>query len=242
MALDFWAQRERTALRKNSIPEHVAIIMDGNGRWAKQRGLPRLAGHAEGLHALERVVKEAVALHIKYLSVYAFSTENWKRPQEEITGLMKLFFKAMDEAVTKLIKNDIRIMFLGDLSRFPAEMKKVMDETMRSSAKNNRLTLNIMINYGSRQELTTAVNKLLSSGKKEVSEDDISKALYTGDIPDPDLLIRTSGELRISNFLLWQSAYTEFWVTKKFWPDFNSILLRQAVNDFQKRHRRKGGL
>lgn len=242
MALDLWAQRERTALRKNTIPEHVAIIMDGNGRWARRRGLPRLAGHAEGMNALERVLKEAVLLNIKYLTVYAFSTENWKRPKEEVDGLMKLFVKGMNEAVAKLLKNNIRMRFLGDLSKFSPEMAKMMNETMRSSAQNKGLTLNIMINYGSRQELTAAVNNLLDSGKKEISEADISKALYTGDMPDPDLLIRTSGELRISNFLLWQIAYTEFWLTKKLWPDFNGVLLRRAIRDFQKRDRRKGGL
>lgn len=216
--------------------------MDGNGRWARRRGLPRLAGHAEGMNALERVLKEAVLLNIKYLTVYAFSTENWKRPKEEVDGLMKLFVKGMNEAVAKLLKNNIRMRFLGDLSKFSPEMAKMMNETMRSSAQNKGLTLNIMINYGSRQELTAAVNNLLDSGKKEISEADISKALYTGDMPDPDLLIRTSGELRISNFLLWQIAYTEFWLTKKLWPDFNGVLLRRAIRDFQKRDRRKGGL
>lgn len=242
MQPDLFAQWQRTLIFKKKLPEHIAIIMDGNGRWAKMRGLPRLAGHSQGLKALEKTVREAALLGVKYLSVYAFSTENWKRPAEEINGLMRLFLEGMQKAMQELIGNNIKINFLGELSKFPAEIQKMIKETTEKSKNNKKLILNIMLNYGARAEIIQAVNNILKTDKKSIDAADFSNYLYTKDLPDPDLLIRTSGEQRISNFLLWQCAYTEFWFTKKFWPDFNGKTLRQAISSFQQRQRRQGGL
>ncbi|GBR76749.1 undecaprenyl pyrophosphate synthetase [Candidatus Termititenax persephonae] len=238
--MGIWTDIQRHQLRQGLIPRHVAIIMDGNGTWARRRGLPRTAGHARGAEALRRAATEAATLGIQYLSVYAFSTENWKRPPEEVAYLMKLFGQSLREKVPELVEQQIAIRFLGNLKKFSPTLQKLMRRAeQKTSRPAPRLTVNVLINYGGRAEIIRAIQK---SKNKKVSAATFAQYLYTAGLPDPDLLIRTSGQLRLSNFLLWQSAYTEFWFTQKCWPDFNGRLFRQAVRDFQKRQRRQGGL
>lgn len=240
---EFFAQQQRKKLAKKTLPVHLAVIMDGNGRWATWRGLPRGAGHQRGAEALGRTIQESYVLGIKYLSVYAFSTENWKRPQEEIALLQKLLKKVLTEQVTDLKKRKISVRFLGDLSRFSKELQGLMNKaTKETSFSDAKLFLNIMLNYGGRPEIVMAVNQIIKEKHSKIDETLFAKYLYTQGIPDPDLLIRTSGELRVSNFLLWQIAYSEIWITKKMWPDFNGRLLRKAVKAYQQRNRRKGGV
>lgn len=228
------------------VPRHVAIIMDGNGRWARLRGLPRTEGHRAGVEALRGVVSACGELGIRYLTVYAFSTENWYRPKTEVGALMGLLVSAMKAYLDELLTNGVRIRVIGDISCLPAMAKAAVEEAVRRTACNSRLDLILALNYGGRQEITAAVRaiarKVLAG---ELREDEITEALvaqnlYTADIPDPDLLIRPSGEMRVSNFLLWQIAYTELWVTDVLWPDFGREHLFQAVRDFQKRERRFG--
>ena len=239
----FFAQRERKKLAKKTLPVHIAIIMDGNGRWAKRRGLPRSVGHQRGAEALGRTIQEACALDIKYLSVYAFSTENWQRPPTEVAALQRLLKKVLTEQLADIKKQKIAVSFLGDLSRFSRELQRLMAKTEKESAcRDKKLSLNIMLNYGGRHEIVGAVNKIIKTKIKQINEVSFAQYLYTRNLPDPDLLIRTSGELRVSNFLLWQIAYSEIWITKKFWPDFNGKGLRQAIKAYQKRERRKGGV
>ncbi|MDR1113920.1 MAG: di-trans,poly-cis-decaprenylcistransferase [Candidatus Margulisbacteria bacterium] len=242
--LSIWTDIQRRRLRAGNIPGHVAVIMDGNGTWAARRGLPRTAGHSRGAEALRRVTTEAAALGVKYLTVYAFSTENWKRPRAEIQHLMDLFAKYLREKVPDLVKNKITIRFLGGLKKFSPPLQKLMKTAERKTtyAAQPLLTVNVMLNYGGRAEIIRAVNAALKAGEKKLTEETFAKYLFTADLPDPDLLIRTSGQLRLSNFLLWQSAYTEFWFTRKCWPDFDGRLFRQAVRSFQRRQRRKGAL
>jgi undecaprenyl diphosphate synthase len=225
----------------SEVPEHIAIIMDGNGRWAKERGLPRTAGHKEGGEALKRTIRACRELGVRYLSVYAFSTENWKRPEEEVSFLQSLLHQALLSEVKKLAKQGIRLRFLGDLTAFSEDLRKKIQEAEDLTAVNTEYQLNIMLNYGSRDEIICAVNKAITSGK-EVNEADFSNLLYTTGIPDPELIIRTSGEKRLSNFLLWQSAYSELWFTDTYWPDFNKEVLQQAIAEYALRCRRFGGL
>lgn len=220
---------------------HVAFIMDGNGRWAKRRGLARSAGHVRGAQAFRRVINYCHRVGIPTVTVYAFSTENWARPREEIAGIMKLLDDFLDEAQNRALVEDARIVFLGDKGPLDAALRKKAEEIERLSAK-GKWTLNIALNYGGRDEIVHAVNALLSEGKTLVSEADLSRALYTAHSPDPDLVIRTGGDLRISNFLLWQSAYAEYYFTKTLWPDLGEHELYRAFSDFCKRHRRFGGL
>jgi len=237
----FWENIQRRKLRRGSVPAHIAIIMDGNGTWAKRRGLPRNAGHSRGADALKRTLTEAGQLGVKYLTVFAFSTENWKRPTAEINHLMNLFMRSLREATPNLVKNKIAVRFLGGLQKFSPALQKQMRKTEQLT-QNDRplLTFNVMLNYGGRDEIIRAVNK--ARKVKKVTEKSFEQFLYTANIPDPDLLIRTSGQLRISNFLLWQCAYTEFWFTPVCWPDFNGRLFRQAVKAYQLRQRRMGGV
>ncbi|MEI7941971.1 MAG: polyprenyl diphosphate synthase [Candidatus Riflemargulisbacteria bacterium] len=225
----------------SEVPEHIAIIMDGNGRWAKERGLPRTAGHKEGGEALKRTIRACRELGVKYLSVYAFSTENWKRPEEEVSFLQSLLQQALLKEVKKLAKQGIKLRFLGDLSAFSADLRNKIKEAEDFTAVNTEYQLNIMLNYGSRDEMINAVNKAIAAGK-EISEVDFSDLLYTTGIPDPELIIRTSGEKRLSNFLLWQSAYSELWFTDTYWPDFNKDVLQEAISEYSSRNRRFGGL
>ena len=205
----------------NSLPLHIAIIMDGNGRWAAARGLPRSAGHREGAQAVRRTLEAARDMGIKYLTLYAFSTENWTRPKEEINTLMQLLERTLDEYQKSAQKADYRVLVSGERERLPAGILAKMDELVRSTESNKGLTVHLALNYGARQEIVHAVNQILKEGLAEVTPQDISRRLYQPEIPEPDLIIRTSGEQRLSNFLLWQAAYSEFYFTPVLWPDFN---------------------
>lgn len=229
------------------LPQHLAIIMDGNGRWAKKRGLPRSAGHKEGVKAVKRVISNCIDLNIPILTLFAFSTENWKRPKNEVFYLIKLFNKAINREKENLIKNNIRINFLGRTKGLPDSIIKLMNEVAELTKKNNKLILNIAINYGGRAEIVDAINSIIPMvyEKKikieDINENTVRDNLYTHGLSDPDLLIRTAGEMRISNFMIWQIAYAEFWVTPVYWPDFDKINLIEAIKDFQKRVRKFGG-
>ncbi len=222
--------------------------MDGNGRWAKKNGLPRTAGHSEGAKSLRAVIKACQEFGIPQLTVYAFSTENWGRPEDEVGFLMGLFSRTIDKEVDDLIKNEISIKFLGRLSKFSAELQKKMRDAMEKTAHLKRGRLNVMVNYGARAEIVDAANEILKErdggrGKRaEVTEEEMAAHLYTRDIPDPDLLVRTASEFRVSNFMLWQIAYSEIYVTDTLWPDFRREQLKAAIEDYQKRERRYGKL
>lgn len=220
------------------IPGHIAIIMDGNGRWAKERGLPRIEGHRRGAESLKEIVKTCAEIGVKYLTVYAFSTENWQRPEMEVNFLMGLFAQTIDREVKELAKNNVRLKFLGRLHRFSPELQEKMRAAMQQLEKNTGLTLNVMVNYGGRAEIVDAVNALPDD--QEISEEDINRHLYTAGMPDPDLLIRTANEMRVSNFLLWQIAYAEIYVTSVLWPDFRREALLAAIEDFGNRLRKFG--
>ncbi|MFA6170094.1 MAG: polyprenyl diphosphate synthase [Candidatus Margulisiibacteriota bacterium] len=227
---------------EKNIPRHVAIIMDGNGRWAKKRGLPRIAGHKEGAESLRAVLRAANELGVEYLTVYAFSTENWGRPKEEIDFLMGLLSMTIDRELGELAKNGVKVQFLGRLAKFSPDLQKKMRLAMEKTAAGSKSTLSIMVNYGGRAEIVDAVNRLIAEGKKEIDEADLQAKLYTSEMPDPDLLIRTASEMRISNFLLWQIAYAELYVTDLFWPEFRAKQFNQAIEAYQKRERRFGKL
>jgi len=233
-------------LDHNRLPAHIAIIMDGNGRWAKTRGLDRSAGHREGVEAIRRVVEAASAASIQYLTLYAFSTENWHRPMDEVSGLMDLMVYALTRETARLKKNGVRIVVIGDLDRLPDNVREILQSCIQETSGGKNLTLVIALSYSSKWELTQAVKKIsddIESGilhKEDICEETFSNYLTTRNLPDPDLLIRTGGEQRISNFLLWQSAYAEFYFTETFWPDFNDEELYKAILDYQKRERRFG--
>ncbi len=226
----------------SKLPRHIAIIMDGNGRWAKKKSLPRVFGHKQGVKTVKSVVKAADSLGIKVLTLYAFSTENWKRPQTEIKALFSLLLQFLKKELKELHANGVKLRILGDISKFPDNIQKEIEKVRGLTAENKGLELNIALNYGSRQEIIRAFGKIAEKGIKNPTEEDISEYLYTAGQPDPDLLIRTSGEMRISNFLLWQIAYSEIYVTEKLWPDFSKKDLEDAVTDYQKRERRFGGI
>lgn len=226
---------------EKQIPNHIAIIMDGNGRWAKKRGLPRTFGHKEGAVALRKIITHAAKIGVKYLTVYAFSTENWKRSQEEVSALMFLFKSYIKNEEKNIMQNNIRFMVSGRRENVNKSLLEAIDTLQEKSKNNTGLTFNIAFNYGGRAEILDAVNKILKSGKTEINEEEFSKYLYS-DIPDPELLIRTSGELRISNFLLWQIAYSEIYVTDTLWPDFDEEELDKAIESYNKRERRFGGV
>jgi len=234
-------------LDKNKLPRHLAIIMDGNGRWAEKRGLPRSAGHREGEKAVRRVIDNCLNLNIPILTLFAFSTENWKRPKNEVTYLLKLFERVLAKEKVNLIKNNVKINFIGRLNNLPNSLNKKMNELCESTKKNNKLILNIAINYGGRAEIIDALKSITQKivEKKleieEINENTIRDNLYTYNLPDPDLLIRTAGEMRISNFMIWQIAYSEIWVTPIFWPDFDKNNLIEAIRNYQKRVRKYGG-
>ncbi|MDY2945788.1 MAG: isoprenyl transferase [Lachnospiraceae bacterium] len=231
-----------------SVPQHVAIIMDGNGRWARKRGLPRTAGHYQGAKVVEQILYDADAMGIKYLTVYAFSTENWSRPQSEVKTLMNLLRTYMRTSLQKCAKNNVRIRVLGDRSKLDEDLIEAIDDLERDTKNNTGLQFQIAINYGGRDDIRRGVMKIaekVRSGELDpasITEETVSENLDTADIPDPDLLIRTSGELRISNFLIWQCAYTEYYFTDVLWPDFNKEELQKAVDAYMHRERRMGGL
>lgn len=232
-------------IQKDKIPNHIAIIMDGNGRWAKARSMTRLFGHHNGVKSVREVTECCARLGVKYLTLYTFSTENWSRPQEEVSGLMNLLIQTVGKELETLLKNNIRLQIIGDLSHLPASTQNALRQAMEKTRHNQRMTLVLAINYSGRQEILNAITRIteeVRNGQLTWSEDEhlFSKYLFTNDIPDPELLIRTSGERRISNFLLWQCAYSEFYFTDVLWPEFREEHLYQAILDYQSRERRFG--
>lgn len=222
------------------LPKHIGIIMDGNGRWAKKRALPRSAGHKAGAEVFRTISKECGRLGIEYVTFYAFSTENWKRPKEEVNALMSLFKDYLLEAKADVTQSgNIRLKFIGEREGLSDSLLQLMDEAEEETAQHTGTTVYLAINYGGRQEIVSAVNKLISQGKDRITEDDISSQVYT--TPECDLIIRPSGEQRLSNFLLWQAAYSEFWYSDVLWPDFKVDDLHSALREFEKRNRRFGG-
>ncbi len=230
-------------VKERNLPTHIAIIMDGNGRWAKKRGLPRSAGHVAGAKTFKTIARYCNKIGIKYLTVYAFSTENWKRPQKEVDGIMNLLRDYLKDAENFKGEN-IRLKFIGNLEPLADDIKELIVKDEADSADATGLTVNIAINYGGRDEITNAVKKIVQSGIKveDITEDTISSHLYTSDMPDPDFIIRPSGEYRLSNYLIWQSAYAEYWFSDVLWPDFLPKHLEQALDDYNKRNRRFGGV
>lgn len=226
----------------NDIPKHIAIIMDGNGRWAAARKLPRSAGHREGAKAVQKTIEAAEKAGIEFITLYAFSTENWSRPQEEIDTLMDLLEKTLDEYQKSAAQKDLRIWVSGEREPLPARILEKIDKLVQSTARHQGLTVNLALNYGAQQEITHAVNALLAQGKRHITPQDIAAHLYQPQLPPPELIIRTSGEERLSNFLLWQAAYSEFYFTSVLWPDFDEAELKKALADYQGRKRRFGGI
>lgn len=237
------AIKKKTA-SKSQIPTHVAIIMDGNGRWAIARGLPRLAGHRAGTENLRRIITACVEIGIKYLTIYAFSTENWGRPREEVDGLLHILEDVIDKELAELNKEGVQLHHIGRLERLDARLQQKVLAAIDLTKNNSRLVLNVAFNYGGRDEIICAIQRII---KDEVRAEDVnstlvSRYMFTSGVPDPDLIIRTSGELRVSNFLIWQGAYSEWYVTSVYWPDFNKEELHKALDTFAKRDRRYGGL
>jgi undecaprenyl diphosphate synthase len=229
-------------------PAHVAVIMDGNGRWAEKRGLPRLAGHTAGAKAVREAIAAAIELGIAYLTIYSFSSENWSRPKDEVSGLMTLFVEVLERELVNLERLDVRVRVIGELEGLPESTAAAFTRCVNSTADNSGLTLVVALNYGARSDIAQAVRAIateVASGARmpcDIDEDLIASHLSTSGIPDPDLVIRTSGEMRVSNFLLWEIAYSELWVTPVLWPDFKRADLLRAVVEFQKRRRRFGGV
>ncbi|MBI4855513.1 MAG: isoprenyl transferase [Acetobacterium woodii] len=229
-------------LDKDNLPEHIAIIMDGNGRWAKAKNRPRLFGHNAGMKTLKKIVRASSDAGIKIVTMYAFSTENWKRSQDEVDGLMNIAVEYFHKEVGELHENNVKINVIGNLERLSKKVRESAVKAMNTTAANTGLILNIALNYGGRDELIHAVKDLIGQGitAEEITEQHISDHLYTKGQPDPDLLIRTGGESRLSNFMLWQMAYTEFMFTDIFWPDFEVAVYYEMIHDYQKRNRRYG--
>ncbi len=231
---------------KRQLPAHIAIIMDGNGRWAKRKHLPRIQGHRAGTRSVKEIVRSCNELGIKVLTLYAFSTENWKRPQVEVRALMLILRTFLRKEIRELNAKHVKLTAIGELSELPSPVVRELENCMKLTSSNNGLILNLALNYGGRAEIVSGVKKLVAdiqNGKhalKDIDEELLSRYLYTSGLPDPDLLIRTSGEMRVSNFLLWQISYAEIWVTPVYWPDFGRIHLLQAIVDYQTRGRRFG--
>jgi undecaprenyl diphosphate synthase len=226
----------------HKIPKHVAIIMDGNGRWALARGLPRLAGHRAGTENLRRVIEACVEFGVRYLTIYAFSTENWGRPLEEVQGLMRILEDVIDRELTDLHKEGVQLRHIGNLDQLKPSLKQKVIEAIELTKENTRLVLNVAFNYGGRDEIVWAIKHMIEDGVKPeaVSDELVSKYLFTAGVPDPDLIIRTSGELRGSNFLIWQGAYAEWYFTPTYWPNFDKEELRKAIEAYSQRERRFG--
>ena len=235
-----------TTINNNNLPRHIAIIMDGNGRWANARGLPRIAGHREGVRTVRKITKICGELGIQALTLYTFSSENWKRPIAEVGALMKLLVKSLRKEVSDLMKNNVRFTVIGDMNKFDQQIQNELINAFQKTKNNSGLNLNLALSYGSRQEILYATRKLVEKVRlgeieiKDISEDLFSQMLHTKDLSDPDLLIRTGGEFRISNFLLWQIAYTEIHITDLYWPEFDKQDLMNAIYDYQNRERRFG--
>lgn len=228
--------------QSHKIPEHIAIIMDGNGRWAEARGLPRLQGHQAGTENLRQIIRGCVEFGIKYLTIYAFSTENWGRPKEEVEGLMAILELFLDRELAELCAEGVRICHLGRLDAMPEKVRRKVENSMQLTCTNNRLILNVAWNYGGRDEIVYAIQKIIKDKlePQDITESLVSRYLFTKGIPDPDLIIRTSGEMRISNFLIWQSAYAEWYITPTLWPDFDKNELEKAIKTYSQRDRRFG--
>lgn len=239
-------KKQDALLGSGEIPQHIAIIMDGNGRWAKQRGMPRIAGHSEGVESVRDAVEACGQLGVKYLTLYAFSTENWKRPEEEVSLLMRLLLNALKDETDRLHSNNVRIRTIGDIAALPHEVQNELLEAIQKTKDNTGLTLILALSYSGRWDLTQAVRRIVADagtnklGEAQIDELMVDRYLSTSGIPDPDLLIRTSGEMRISNFLIWQLAYTEIHITQKYWPSFRRGDLYAAIEDYQRRERRFG--
>ncbi len=233
---------ENHLLDQNLIPEHIAIIMDGNGRWARSKTLPRIAGHKQGVKAVRNITEICVELGVKYLTLYTFSEENWNRPQMEVSALMKLLVSSLRKEVQTLNKNNVRFTVIGDVYKMDTFVRNELNEAIKLTQNNDGLNLILALSYGGRQEIINAFKRLYSqiSTSDEITEERFESQLYTSNIPDPDLLIRTGGEMRVSNFLLWQIAYTEFHITKTYWPAFRKDDLLLAIHDYQQRERRFG--
>ena len=241
-------QENNFELDFDNIPQHIAIIMDGNGRWAKARNLPRTMGHKAGVETIRRVIKEADRLGVKYITLYAFSTENWKRPKDEVNALMKLLVQYLRSEVSELHRNKVVLRVLGDITALADECRKEIEESIELTKNNTGLVLNFAFNYGGRDEIIRAVKNVVDDvqegkiNKENITQELFANYLYTKYSPDPDLIIRPSGEQRLSNFLLWQCAYSEFWYSNINWPDFSEKDLQQAIYDYQNRDRRFGGV
>lgn len=241
------APEPNTTLDRERLPKHVAVIMDGNGRWAQKRGLPRIAGHRAGGKVVREVVETAAELGVGHLTLYAFSAENWRRPKNEVSGLMRLFEEILQSELEELHKNQVKIEVIGDLANVSEGTRRQFEKAITRTAENTGLHLIIALNYSGRADILRTVNEALEQSAKtgqaiKMDEDAFSDALATAGVPDPELIIRTSGELRISNFLIWEGAYAEFWVTETLWPDFGRAGFTQAIHDYQRRDRRFGGL
>lgn len=237
------AAKDRAApAPRPAIPRHIAIIMDGNGRWARQRGLPRLDGHREGVDAIPRVLDFLTAQGVQYLTLYAFSTENWLRPPDEVSGILQLFQESLHQESNLLMEKNIRVFHIGQSQRLSPDLRHAIDQVQQQTAANTGLILNLAFDYGGRQEILAAVQRLMQDGipPEELDETIFSRYLFTAHCPDPDLIIRTGGELRISNFLLWQSAYSEYYSTATLWPDLDAADLKDALDSYARRQRRFG--
>lgn len=241
-------KKRKQALALETVPRHIAFITDGNGRWAKKRGLPRLAGHNAGTEAVKRIVKESQRLGVGYITFYAFSTENWKRPQEEVSGLMNLMVRYIQSELDELHANNVKLSIIGDLSGIPKGPREAVEGALERTRDNDGLRFTIALNYGGRDEILQAARRIAASVKAgELDESAIDEAvfsehLYTCDLPDPDLVIRTSGEVRVSNFLLWQIAYSELLFLDMYWPDFDEWALQHAISQYNNRSRRFGSV
>lgn len=236
----------RDKILEGNIPNHIAIIMDGNGRWARERSLPRIAGHREGINSVREITRVCGEIGVKHLTLYTFSTENWKRPPSEVKALMTLLLKTINIEIKELHKNNVRFTIIGELDLLPTSTVEGLENGVELTSKNTGLNLCLALNYGSRKEILDAVKSVCTKIQNEelrleqLDENLFSKELYTKSIPDPDLMIRTSGEYRLSNFLLWQSAYTEIYMTETYWPNFREKQLIESINDYQNRERRFG--
>lgn len=226
------------------IPNHIAVIMDGNGRWAAARGMPRMVGHRAGTENLRRIITACVEFGVKYLTIYAFSTENWGRPQEEVDGLMNILAQVIEQELAELHQEGVQLRHIGRLERLEPSLRQKVEAAVEMTRDNQRLVLSVAWNYGGRDEIVCAIRDIIRAGvpAEAVTEETVSQHLFTAGIPDPDLIIRTSGEMRISNFLIWQAAYAEWYVTPTLWPDFDKEALRSALEDYSKRDRRFGRL
>lgn len=239
-------QIKESLKKSGEIPKHIAIIMDGNGRWAKKRGLPRVAGHKRGVDTVKEIVEACAEIGVKFLTLYTFSTENWKRPKDEVSTLMRLLLNSLRDRVSELNDNDIRLTTIGNIESLPTAVRKQLDFDIERTKKNKKMVLNLALSYSGRWELLEAIKQIADASVEgkinstNIDEKLVSSFLTTKDIPDPDLVIRTSGEFRVSNFLLWQIAYSEFIITETLWPDFSKFDLYDAIKIFQKRERRFG--